>query len=301
MSKVKLILRPDEFTSFTSFYLESFWREYFDIEYFDSNKTYDKKSTLFAIWWMNANDEYSFQLKNSGYKVIIDNLWEIPNSEYSNNYYELNNKNWFWYNESLWWRSLGYHDYVPKKTYKKISFMPVNRSSKQRNTIIDIIGSRLDDFIWSYRDKKLPNDTTISNPNYQRFFNSEWYDDTYFSTVLETSQHGPCWRPTDKTFKACAYYHPFLIIGQYHTLKRLKELGFETYNNIFNETYDDIEDFDTRLNIVIKNIDNFNKMPYDSITNGKLEHNHNLFFNKKYVEELIFKEIVQPLLAHAEI
>jgi len=299
MSKVKLILRPDEFTSFTSFYLESFWQEYFDIEWFDSEKTYDK-STLFAVWWMNADDKYSRQLKNSGHIVIIDNLWELPRSEYSNNYYELNNKNWCWYNESLWWQHLGYHNYVPKKTYKKLSFMSVRRPSKERKAIIDLLGARLENFIWSYQDKKLPNDTTTIDPNYQRFFNSEWYDDTYFSTVVETSQIGDCWWPTDKTFKACAYYHPFLIIGQHHTLKRLKELGFETYDNIFDESYDNIEDFDARLNTVIANIDNFYKIPYDSITIGKLKHNHNLFFNKELVEQRIFKEIVEPLISYAE-
>jgi hypothetical protein len=300
MSKITLVLRPDEFTSFTSYYLENFWRKYFNIELFNSDKSYDAKSTIFVGWVTNVNDEYLQQLTNLGYKVVIDHLWEVPKLTSNKNYYELHNRNWCWYNESLWWQSLGYHNYVPEKNYKKIAFMPIRRPSKQRDMIIESLGARLDNFIWSYQDKKLPNDVSTVEPHYQRFFNPEWYDDTYFSTVLETMQHGLCWWPTDKTFKACAYYHPFLIIGQHHTLKRLKELGFETYDNIFDESYDGIEDFNARLDAIIKNIDNFDTKPYDSVTNEKLQHNHNLFFNKELIEQRILKEIVEPLIGYAE-
>ena len=297
--KIKLVLQSGQFTSFTSWYLEPLWREYFDIELYDKTTTYNQNA-LFVFWWMDAKNPLVNQLFDQRHKVAIDNLWEIPNSEYSKNHYELNNRNWCWYNESLWWQSLGYHNYMPKKSYKKISFMPIKRPSKQRNMIVESLGSRLDNFIWSYQDKILPNDTTTSNSDYQRFFNYEWYDDTYFSTVLETSQSGPCWWPTDKTFKACAYYHPFLIIGQHHTLKRLKELGFETYNNLFDESYDNVEDFDMRLNAVIKNIDNFDPVPYDPITVEKLQHNHNLFFDEQLVKDCIVKEIIEPLIEYAE-
>lgn len=297
--KIKLVLQPGQFISFTSWYLEPLWRKYFNIELYDETTTYDQH-TLFVFWWMDAKNPLVNQLRDQGHKIAIDNLWEIPNSEFSKNYYELNNRNWCWYNESLWWRSLEYHNYVPKKSYKRISFMPIRRSSQQRNMIVESLGSRLDNFIWSYRDKTLPNDTTTSDPNYQRFFNPEWYDDTYFSTVLETIQSGPCWWPTDKTFKACAYYHPFLIIGQHYTLKYLKQLGFETYNNLFDESYDDIEDFNMRLNAVIKNIDNFNPVPYDYITIEKLQHNHNLFFDEQLVNNHIVKEIIEPLIEYAE-
>lgn len=300
MSKIKLVLRPDEFTSFTSYYLEEFWREHFDIEWVNSNKSYDADSTIFVVWWMNADDNYTKQLKSSGYKVAIDNLWELPQAKFSSNYYELNNRNWFWYNESLWWRALGHHNYVPNKIYKKIAFMPINKEKPIRSIIVDALGSRLDNFIWSYRDKKLPNDATKSQPEWQRFLNPEWYNNTYFSIIVETQQHGNNKRLTEKTFKACAYYHPHLIIGQHHALSQLKQMGFTTFDNMFDESYDDIEDFNLRLNAVIKNIDNFDPVPYDAMTNEKLQHNHNLFFDEQLVKDCIVKEIIEPLLEYAE-
>jgi len=297
--KTKIILRLDEFTSFTSYYLESLWGKYFDIEWYDPSKTYDQSMTLFVVWWQNANDDYSKNLRDHGFKVVVDNLWEVSTGR--TDYYWLENSNWCWYNESLWWRSIGYHKYQPNKQYSKLAFMPISRVSDTRNKIVSKLTPMLDNFIWSYRDKKLPNDIDSTDNQYYRFFNPEWYDDTYFSAVVETQQHGSCHWATEKTFKACAYHHPFLLIGQYHTLKKLKQLGFETYNNIFDESYDDIVDFDSRLNAVIKNIDNFNPVPYDSETQRRLQHNHDHFFDQAFVESRIVSEIIIPLLAYAKI
>jgi hypothetical protein len=69
---------------------------------------------------------------------------------------------------------------------------------------------------------------------------------------------------------------------------------------MFDESYDDIEDFDMRLNSVIKNIDNFDPVPYDAMTNEKLQHNHRLFFDEQLVKDRIVKEIIEPLLEYAE-
>jgi hypothetical protein len=165
---------------------------------------------------------------------------------------------------------------------------------------VDKLGSRLDRFLWSYKDKILPGDLPSSDSRHQRFFNPEWYDDTYFSMVVETLQHGGCTWMTEKVFKACAYYHPFLVISQPGLLTLLKKMGFETYQNIFDESYDHIRDFDSRLDAIIKNIDNFKVEPYDSETQRRLRHNHNHFFNQELVEDRITTEIVEPLLAYAE-
>jgi hypothetical protein len=296
--KNKLILRPNEFTSFTSYYLEELWGRYFDIQVYNADKTYDRSGTVFAVWWMNADDEYSKRLRDQGHKVIVDNLWEVATKR--TNYYWLENAGWEWYNESLWWRSMGYHKYGPNKKYSKLAFMPIRRRSTIRDQIVGALGSRVDNFLWSYHNKVLPNDAPLSEGNYQRFFNPQWYDDTYFSVVIETSQHGECYWPTDKIFKPIAYYHPFLAIAQPGLLKLCKKMGFETYQNIFDESYDNMLDFDSRLVAVIKNIDNFKKEPYDLETQRRLQHNHDHFFNQALVESRIITEIIEPLLAYAE-
>jgi hypothetical protein len=296
--KNKLILRADEFTSFTSYYLESMWSKYFDISYYDADKTYDRSGTVFVVWWMNVNNEYSRRLRDQGYKVIVDNLWEM--SANRTDYYWLENINWFWYNESLWWRSLGYHEYQPNKQYSKLALMPIKRQCPTRDQIVNAIGTRLDNFIWSYKDRTLPYDAEMTEDNNQRFFNPQWYDDTYFSVVAESTYHDQRRYFTEKTFKPIAYRHPFLIVGPCNLLNMLGKLGFETYENIFNESYDAIVNFDTRLAAVIKNIDDFDPHPYDSITLGKLQHNHAHFFDRDLVESRMVTEIIEPLINYAE-
>jgi hypothetical protein len=296
--KNKLVLRPNEFTSFTSYYLKEFWARYFDICMYDTDNNYDQSGTVFAVWWQNVNDEYSTRLRDQGHRVIVDNLWEI--SANRTDYYWLENTNWFWYNESLWWRSMGHHEYQPNKRYSKLGFAPVRRQSKIRDQIVDVLGSRLEKFIWSYKDKILPGDVSSLEGHYQRFFNPEWYNDTYFSLVVETLQHGKSPWVTEKVFKACAYYHPFLIVAQPGVLKLLKKIGFETYENMFDESYDSILDFDARLDAIVKNIDDFKTEPYDLETQRRLQHNHDHFFDQALVESRMITEIIEPLLEYAE-
>lgn len=291
--KVNLVLQPGQFSSFTSWYLEPLWREYFDIGVYDAAKTYSKE-TLFVFWWMNTGDSIVNELQNRGYKIVIDNLWELPNSKFDK-FYQLNNPNWFWWNESLWWTALSYNNIAPEKTYKHLALMPIRRLSSTRDQIVKKMLPYLDQMLWSYKDHQLPNDDYG-----QRFVNPQWYNDTYFSVVVETQQHGSCQRLTEKTYKACAYHHPMLVVGQSNTLEFLKKQGFETFENIFNENYDQELDFEKRFNLIVDNLNHFVKEPYSDLTWKKLEHNHNHFFNKALCEQYIIKEIIEPLLHYAE-
>jgi hypothetical protein len=91
-----------------------------------------------------------------------------------------------------------------------------------------------------------------------------------------------------------------LVIGQPGLLALLRKMGFETYTNIFDEYYDSIQCFDTRLDAIVKNIDNFKIEPYDSETQRRIQHNHNHFFDQELVEDRILTEIIEPLLSYAE-
>lgn len=43
---------------------------------------------------------------------------------------------------------------------------------------------------------------------------------------------------SEKTFKAIASRHPFIILGDKGSLKKLRELGYKTFDGFINETYD---------------------------------------------------------------
>lgn len=299
MSKPVLILRPNEFSSFTSVYLENFWSKYFDIKLFNSQDNYDKKMTLFVVWWQNLDDCYVNMLLDNNYKVVIDGLWEKPGLYFKNNCHVMENKNWFWYNESLWWQSLGYNTYVPCKQIEKLAFMPIRRPNYTRDKIVESLKEILPEFIWSYKNKHLPNDAYIENDVDQRYVNFEWYNKTQFSVVVETSQSDYI-AITEKSYKPMAFYHPFVIVGVAGVLGEIKKNGFETFENLFDESYDRIECFDQRLDAIIQNIKNVNIGNYDAVTEKKLKHNHEHFFNNQLVKKRIVDEIINPIISYAE-
>jgi hypothetical protein len=296
MSKITLITHRTDFTSIKSTYLQPIFFEYFNIVEFDPTVTYDKNSIIVTNC-LNKNNWY----KDLNYKIIIDNLWEDRLLVNFNAHVWIN-KNWFWYNEALWYIALGYNNYTPLKTHNKLALMPMRLRRPHRDQLFNAMTPYLDQLIYSYNDRGifLPDDADEQSPSWQRFFNRQWYDDTYFSIVAETTVSTPELFITEKTFKPIAYQHPFLILGQPKVLDYLRSQGFETYNNIFDESYDDEYDLDKRLEKIINNIKGFNQIPYDAITLEKLIHNQNLFFNKELIVERIRKEIIEPTLEYAE-
>jgi hypothetical protein len=52
---------------------------------------------------------------------------------------------------------------------------------------------------------------------------------------------------TEKTWKPIANYHPFILIGPYKSLEYLKSLGYKTFSDFFDESYDDEPEHGLRL------------------------------------------------------
>jgi hypothetical protein len=180
--------------------------------------------------------------------------------------------------------------------------MPIRLKKPHRDQLFKSMTPFLDEFIFSYIGAgiHLPNDVNENYLDMPRYFNPLWYDSTYFSVVSETIVDGDELFVTEKTFKPMAFYHPFIISGQPGVLDFLKKLGFETFDNLFDENYDTTQIFEDRLNILVENVKNFKREQYDSLTLSKLEHNRNLFFNVKIIKERIETEIINPILEYAE-
>ena len=57
---------------------------------------------------------------------------------------------------------------------------------------------------------------------------------------------------SEKTFKPIACSHPFMILGAKGSLKELRKMGYLTYGNLYDESYDDLENLE-RLNAIVEN------------------------------------------------
>tara|TARA_R110001606_G_scaffold390546_1_gene557627 strand:- start:325 stop:666 length:342 start_codon:yes stop_codon:yes gene_type:complete len=59
---------------------------------------------------------------------------------------------------------------------------------------------------------------------------------------------------SEKVYKPIAHRHPFIVAGLPGTLKFMRVVGYKTFDGIFNEDYDTIEDDNTRLEAIEKEI-----------------------------------------------
>ena len=107
---------------------------------------------------------------------------------------------------------------------------------------------------------KIPIETNIHDPNSTKkdnwtTGNTRYYNETFCSFINET-YIDENWDPffTEKVFKPIAYGHPFLLFSSAGACKLLQDLGFETFPDVFDESYDQIESPQLRLEFLFGQI-----------------------------------------------
>lgn len=293
MSKLQIVLSDKCFTSFDQPWIVNLTKDFFDIVYIEHDPAIDKKA-VFITNVINNDKWFNYE-----YKLIIDNLWEFYKCD--NRGLVLTNNNWFWYNESLWYQHLGYDSHIANPKIQKNGLLLMNLKKLHRDWLFDRLN--LKKLLYSYVgiDVRIDNDINQLDVEWQRYFNPDWYNSTAFSIVAETTvwSNDPLF-VTEKTFKPIALCHPFIVFGQQGILKYLKTQGFETFENIFDESYDNEYEVGKRLNNIVDQINNYSHNSYDWLTMSKLKHNKELFFSKQLIKNRIIKEIVEPILEYAE-
>jgi hypothetical protein len=84
--------------------------------------------------------------------------------------------------------------------------------------------------------------------------------DTWISVVSEASFAENTCFISEKTFKPIATRHPFIMYGNKHSLRYLRELGYQTFHGFIDESYDDLESWD-RLDAIIQILKDIKAMP----------------------------------------
>ena len=127
----------------------------------------------------------------------------------------------------------------------------------------------------------------------------EFYENTYFSVVTETSfPHNRVNKYyagvtdvgrilSEKIFKTISMRHPFIIVSNPYALKLLRDIGYKTFHPLINETYDKVKDPGVRMMMIINEIEKLCALEGEALTHFLTkakeicDYNYSVMKNKK--------------------
>jgi len=125
---------------------------------------------------------------------------------------------------------------------------------------------------------------------------TEIYSKTYVSLVAETYKPVNDWSFfTEKISKPMLARRPFVVISNRHYLRRLRSMGFKTFDSIIDESYDELQDDTARWSAAMTQLKKIVEMPRDhllELSSDILDHNRQLM-NQPWMR--IFKNKLKEL------
>ena len=134
----------------------------------------------------------------------------------------------------------------------------------------------------------LEKDVELIEPYIGHSYIHEMYTNSYFNIITETSYN---WDSssiidnniflTEKTYRPIFGMQPFIVVTNPGFLKFLKSMGFKTFPEFFDESYDEIENPIERMNTIVNEIKKICSLSLEELHDryynifDKLEHNRN--------------------------
>jgi hypothetical protein len=314
MSKLKILTQRDQEISIWTRWTRPLTSNWFDLIWIEDGSTDHSPGDSIVVLRPHRNNYQHLltQYRDRGYRVVVDHMWDQTVDDVSyvkDGVLSLYCNKWFWYNESLWYKNLGYDQYTRTGQATKSFLMLMNLKKTHRDEIYEKLTPILKHSNFSYlgAGQQLNDDTDYNNPEWQRHFNPAWYNDTKFSVVVESVNEEKAAWVTEKTYKPLAYFHPFVVHGTAGTLAHVRSQGFETFDHVIDESYDSELSPDIRFNKVCNIIEDMteqfckgNNIFGDLETQQKLQHNHDKFFDTTTVHNGFYNNIIFPLINFIE-
>ena len=124
-------------------------------------------------------------------------------------------------------------------------------------------------------------------------FDTQDYQSTEIEVVLETLFDDDRLHLTEKSLRPIACRQPFILAATHGSLQYLRDYGFKTFDSIWDETYDTIEDPYQRMQAIIQLMLEINSRSDDQQRNDTeriqqiADHNHKHFFSKDFSDSII--------------
>ena len=132
----------------------------------------------------------------------------------------------------------------------------------------------------------------------------DFYQDSLVSIITETNYELSELTATEKTWKPAKEKHPFIMVGVTGALRTLHEFGFQTFDDFWDESYDDEEDPRMRLYKIVQVCKEIGSWTSEQILDFKrrvkpiVEHNYQMLKTNtaKIVADKIRKEIGKKII-----
>lgn len=149
-------------------------------------------------------------------------------------------------------------------------------------------------FVVDYEDLYIkPNNSNcypIQHPANLIILNS--YNDIFLDLVEETYAVGNICFASEKTWRPIVAGRPFIIMGPRENLFNLTKLGFKTFNEFWDESYDDYECQD-RVQQIALVLDKIAQLTLEEIQQTLIKMKPILDHNQEVFKELTYKKIAQ--------
>ena len=120
---------------------------------------------------------------------------------------------------------------------------------------------------------------------------TDLYKDILVDVVVESHVAGNTFFPTEKTVRPMLLKKPFIMFGSCNYLEHMRQMGFRTFADFWDEDYDGYEGAD-RLNRIQQLIDSIASMPINQLESMywdmqyTLDHNYKLLMTKTYTNKV---------------
>jgi hypothetical protein len=134
--------------------------------------------------------------------------------------------------------------------------------------------------------------------HYSADFDQADYESTDIEVVLETLFDDLRLHLTEKTLRPIAMGQPFILAGTYGSLKYLREYGFKTFADCWDESYDMMTDSVDRLNKITDIMSNIISMPMDERAEMVKQAQAIANYNKQHFFSKEFQKLIETELVH---
>ena len=283
--------------------------EYYTLHEYDL-ESYDRRfaviDTRVANVRIHGNKEFDLELRrrcdllhSQGFVFIKATPWESEHNINNTSLYpEIDIAHIKWSGGVSWFWAYMYHKHLGQSyrfnhDNKKFDLLYLNKFPRQHRKkmfqrVEHLLGSSLytnwEQNIKLSREYELP--WAQDYPEYGRdqdIFEKP-YNETKYSLVSETNDTNDEIFMTEKIWKPIMAQQPFVVHGNYLYLQRLREMGFKTFSNYFDESYDLEIDADKRIDKIVNTCQSLLTKNWQDIylqTLSLRQHNYNTFFNKE--------------------